>query len=362
MSVQKDYYEILGVSRDATDKEISKKFKSLALKYHPDRQNGRSEEEKKDAEEKFKEINEAYDVLSNPDKRKQYDMFGTVDGRMGGGSPFDGFGGFGGFEDVFNMFGGRGGFHQQQQQARPGKSVQMNIPLNIDDIYLGCTKKVKFKKDVRCMTCHGAGGTDVKTCPHCHGTGRIVKQTQNGFAIYRQEMPCTHCDGTGKTVGKVCPTCHGSGFKQEETIVEVTFPAGVQENQYIEMPDMGSESKHRTGQNGSFIAIAKYNYDKNRYTVTGLDIVEKIHIDYVDALLGTTYKLTLPDGKELDVHIKECTEYGKKLVLRGRGIKAKNQFGQEMTGDYYLHVVYDVPSKLSAEEKKLLEKIKKSRN
>lgn len=361
MSAQKDYYEILGLSRDATDKEIRKAWKRISLELHPDRQNGKTDAEKKEAEEKFKEANEAYTVLSDPEKKKQYDMFGTVDGRMGGGSPFDGFsGGFGGFDDVFNMFGGRGGF-RQQQQIKPGKTVQMNIPLDIEDIYCGCTKKVKYKRDMRCMTCHGEGGSDVKTCPHCNGTGRIVKQSQNGFAIYRQEMPCPHCDGSGKTVGKVCPTCHGSGFRQEENIVELNFPAGVQEGQYIEMPDMGSESKKRNGPNGSFVAVAKYNYDKNRYTVTGLDIVEKIYIDYTDALLGTTYKLVMPDKKELDVNIKECTEYGKKLVLRGRGIKTRNQFGQEMTGDYYIQILYKIPSSLTPEEKKLIEKIRKTR-
>lgn len=362
MAVEKDLYEILGVSRDATDKEISKKYKALALKYHPDRNNG-SEQEKQEAEEKFKEINEAYTILSDPEKRKQYDMFGTVDGRMQGGSPFGGSpfsGPFGGFDDVFDMFSG-GARRQQQQQYRPGKNIQVHVKLDIEDIYCGCTKKIKYKRDVRCMTCHGEGGTDIKTCPHCHGTGIITKSTRNGFAVYTQQMPCPHCEGSGKTVGKVCPTCHGTGFRQEESVIEFSYPAGIQENQYVEIPEMGSEAKHKNGPNGVFIAIAKYAYDRNVYTISGLDIIHKIKINYIDALLGTTYKLVLPDKKELDVHIKECTEPGKKLILRGKGIKTKNHFGQEMAGDYYIEVCYEIPTSLSPEEKKLLEKLKKNK-
>lgn len=365
MSNNKNYYEILGVEKDVNDDNLKKAYRKLSLKYHPDRQQGKSESEQKEAEEKFKEINEAYTNLSDPEKRQQYDMFGTVDGRMqGGGNPFGGnpFGGGFGFDDVFEMFGGGRSRYQQQEMVRPGKNVQMSIPLDIEDIYCGCTKKVKYKRDVRCMTCHGEGGSDVKICPHCGGTGRVIKQSQNGFAVFRQEMPCSHCEGTGKTVGKVCQTCHGSGFKSVENIVEVTFPAGIQEGQGLEMPGEGSESKKRNGQNGSFIAVAKYNYDRNKYTVSGIDIIEKVYVDYVDAMLGMTYKLILPDKKEIDVHIKECTESGKKLVLRGKGIKVRNQFGQEITGDYYLQIIHKVPQSLSAEEKKYLEKIKKTRS
>lgn len=356
----KDLYAILGVERDADDKKIKKSYRNLSLKYHPDRQQGKSEQEQKEAEEKFKEINEAYSVLSDPEKKQQYDMFGTVDGQPGGGNPFSGFGGggFGGFDDIFNIFGGGRGAGSRQQ-VRPGNNIQMKVPLDIKDIYCGCTKKLKFTRDVRCATCHGDGGTDVKICPHCGGTGRIVRQTQQGHAIFRQESECPHCHGTGKVVGKPCMTCGGSGFKQESNIVEVTFPAGVQENQYVEYTGQGSEAKKHGHPNGDFIAIAKYNYDRSRYLIQGLDITEYIHIDYYDALLGTEYMLELPDGKKMNLHINECTEPNKKYILRGKGITATDRFGRELKGDYYVQVVYDIPDKLTEKDRKALESIRK---
>lgn len=356
----KDLYTILGLDRNASEKDIKKSYRNMSLKYHPDRQQGKSEQEQKDAEEKFKEINEAYTILSDPEKKQQYDMFGTIDGQPGGGNPFSGFGGFGGgFEDIFNMFGGRGA--GSRQQVRPGNTIQMKVPLDIKDIYCGCTKKVKYTRDVRCATCHGDGGTDVKICPHCGGTGRVVTQQMQGHAIFRQESACHHCQGTGKVVGKVCQTCHGSGFKQESNIIEVTFPAGVQENQYTEYNGQGSEAKKYGHPNGDFIAIAKYDYDRTRYNIDGLDITEYVHIDYVDALLGTEHMIEMPDGKKINIHIGECTEPNKKYILRQKGIKARDRYGREIIGDYFVQIIYDVPNKLSEKERKSLESIKKSK-
>lgn len=358
----KDLYATLGIDRNATEKEIKSAYRKRSLATHPDKQQGKSDEEKKKAEEEFKEINEAYSILSDPEKKQQYDMFGTIDGQPGGGNPFSGFGGFGGgFEDIFNMFGGGGQRANRGPQPRPGKNIQMKVPLDIKDIYCGCTKKVKFKRDVRCATCHGDGGTDVKICPHCGGTGRLVTQSMQGHAIFRQESECHHCHGTGKIVGKQCPTCHGSGFKQEETIVEVSFPAGVQENQYIEYPGHGSEAKKYGHPNGDFIAIAKYEYDTSRYTIQGVDITEYIHINYIDALLGTEYLLELPDGRKMNIHISECTEPNKKYILRGKGIKIRDRFNREIVGDYYVQVIYDIPKKLTEKERKSLESIRKSK-
>ena len=370
---QKGYYKTLGVKEDASLDEIKKKFKKLSLKYHPDRQVGKSEKEQKEAEAKFKEINEAYQVLSDETKRKNYDTFGDADGHgsgfsggysgggpdlgdiFGAGSPF------GNMADAFSdVFGGSffGGSHRSQTSTRrqtpPGDDMQMKVPLTLEEVFNGCTKKFKYKRKVRCPNCHGAGGTGLKTCPHCHGTGMLYDTHRMGNSIYQQTMPCPHCKGTGQIVEHECPSCHGNKFKEEYQTIEVNFPAGMPENYAIEKHGMGHESADKNMPSGTLLIFASYAFDKNKYRIHNLDVYEKIELNYYDALLGCDYDLKIPNGTTKRVKIPECSQPGKVLKLAGQGIKTGTR-----TGDYYIEIVYKFPTSLSAKEKEALKMIKK---
>lgn len=352
----KDFYRILGVNKNASEKEISSAFRKLSFKYHPDRWATKSEAEKKEAEEKFKEINYAYQVLSDPEKRQNYDNFGDPDAKGHGGG-FD----MGDFSDLFRQFGnmhgfggGFGGFGGGfSEQIEAGQDIQMRIPLTIEEIFNGCTKKVKFNRNVRCPNCHGAGGSGQKTCSHCHGTGQIVTTQRHGMATIQNISVCPHCHGTGYTVDKKCPSCNGSGFKNSTNTVEITFPAGIPNNAGIRYSEQGSESSNVKGRNGDFIAVAKYDFDTNKYVIQGLDVVEKVYIPYYDLLLGCDYTIVLPNKKEKKINLSSCIEEGKLIKLYKEGIKYQNQ-----SGDYYIEIHYEIPKTLSSEERKNIENIK----
>lgn len=351
-------YDILGISKDASDAQIKSAYRKLSLKYHPDRLANKSESERKEGEEKFKKITAAYNVLSDPEKKKNYDMFGDPNGRGGGG--FDG--GFGGFDDLFRQFsnmhgfGGGGPFGGGSpfgERIERGQDIQMRIPLTIEEIFNGCTKKVKYDRNTRCPNCHGVGGTGQKACPHCHGTGQIVTTTRQGFTTMQNISVCHHCHGTGFTVDKKCISCGGSGFKKSSYTLDVTFPPGIQNNSGVQYKEKGSESPNVKGRNGDFIAFASYNIDNNRYIIQGYDVIEKIYIPYYDLLLGCDYKLVLPNKKEKVIALNSCTPEGKLIKLFREGIKHNGN-----VGDYYLEVHYQMPTNLTPEERKQIENIK----
>lgn len=356
MAEEKDLYKILGVERDASDEDIKKAYRKLSLQYHPDKQVGKPEEEKKEAEDKFKEISNAYSVLSDPDKKRKYDMGGSFDFadfgnfHFGGMNPDD-------FGDFFGGIFGRGS-RTRTRSYQPGSDIRMVVPLSIEDVYSGTTKKLKIRRNLRCPNCHGSKGKTTK-CPHCNGTGIITETERTPFGIHQTTRPCHHCQGTGEKVTQSCPSCSGTGYKQEEAVIEVQFPAGIPNDGAIKMPGMGSQSLSPHGQDGSFIAIARYNFDISRYEIHGLDVIEHIKIPYEDCLLGMDYKLTLPDNTTINVTIPQLTESGKMLKIPGKGIEGTTNYGTKRRGDYYLAVQYELPKTLSEEEKKLLEEIRK---
>ena len=367
--MSKNYYDILGVKKDASEKEIKNAFRKLSLKYHPDKQVGKSDDEKKKAEDKFKEINEAYSVLSDPEKKKKYDTFGSVDGGSGGfgGSWSDLFGGhsgsgFGGFEEIFrdieNARNGRrtgrsSAWENVYEHIEPGTDIRMTIPLTIEEIFNGCTKKVKYNRNTRCPNCHGDGGTGKHVCTHCNGTGLMTRLTRNGFMTVQETVPCTYCNGKGTVIDTKCPTCNGSGFRQTSNTIDVTFPPGMINGLGISIENAGNESNSTKGKNGRFIAVAQHNYDGNIYTVNGLDVIQKIYVDYYDLLLGCEYVIELPNGKRHKLNLPSCIPDGKLLRLRNEGIK-----NETSSGDYYLEIHYKMPEKLSDYEREQIINIK----
>lgn len=362
----KDLYEILGLTKKTfTEKACKKNYKKLVLQYHPDKMVNKSEDEKKEAEEKLKEINHAYEVLSDPEKKRNYDMFGedgvkgAPGGRHGGFNPFADLASmFGGFSD-FDPFSGRRNRGGYGARIQPGGDVQMAIPVTIEDLFNGLKKTVKYPIKVRCMSCHGKGGTEEIPCPHCNGTGKIVTQQSFGpnYTSYSETM-CSHCNGTGMTVKNKCKHCGGSGFEKKEVTLDIEFPPGIENGTGVPYPGKGYEAKDYRGENGNFIAIAKYDIDEERYMVDGLNVMEHVYIPYYKCLLGCSYIIEIPNGTRKSVKIKPCTTDGSIMKLKKEGIK--DNTGHR--GDYYICIHYKIPEELTTVERAHLEEIKRSYN
>jgi len=360
--MNKDLYEILGVSRNATEDEIKKAFRKLSLQYHPDRQGGKSEEEKKAAEEKFKEIGAAYAILSDPDKKAQYDRFGTVDENMMNGTGFNFDDIFGHMEDIFGgMFGGsRRTYKKQTPQNHPGMSVKMQVGVSIKDILNGkIDKEVKYDCKVRCHTCNGIGGDGISDCPHCHGTGMITETQYGPFGMIQNSHPCQYCGASGKVIKNKCKSCNGTGFEIKEKSIHVfaNYPRNGQE---ILFKGMGYESKTPGMPAGDLIVVLSYDFDRSKYIIKPdeggcMTIYEKVDVPYYDAILGTSklkgtdFKHKLENGKEVSVNIPKYCQEGQQIDIGGSysGLK------------YKLVVHIKMPTYIRDSEKELLEKIKK---
>lgn len=349
----KDLYEILGIDRNADEKEIKKAFKKAAFRTHPDRQQGKSEEEKKKAEEEFKEISRAYNILSDPDKKLKYDQLGIIDdgtttsGGPAGFDPFEQFAEFfrnNGF-DRGNPFSGR----QRNPEYEPGTHIQMRVKLSFEDIYNGCTKKVKYSRNVRCHTCHGTGGEGKEQCKYCHGTGMFTQTQYTAFGYSSTSSPCPYCNATGYMVKHPCKDCNGTGFEKEEKVITVKFPPGVMNNNGILFNGEGNEAPNEKGKNGNFIAVAQWDFNDEKFYIQGYDVYEKIKVPWNICIAGGQYEFTFPDGEVKYITIHECTQPESHLRIKGRGIANK--------GDYYLIIEYLIPNKLSKKEKDILSKL-----
>lgn len=337
----KDYYNILGVDRNASDDDIKKAFRKLSMKWHPDRHANDSEKDKKEAEEKFKEIAEAYGILSDKEKRDKYDRFGDADA-----PDMSGFGNFGGMstDDIINMFAGRhgggrfSGFgdmfsghgfgRQQREVVTPGTDKVFNMALSIEDIFNGTSKDLEYEIDIRCGHCNGQGGSGVETCSYCHGTGMMTETQRQGYTIIQNSYPCPHCHGTGKTVKDKCTYCNGTGFTKSKRKEKITVPAGVLEGQAIRIDGGGNESKSPKGQNGDLIIQFVYKIDKSKYAIVnkgmGPIVYEKVDIPYYDCILGANKTIVLPNGKKVKYKVEENTKSGDTIVLKGEGINGND--------------------------------------
>ncbi|MDR2963238.1 MAG: molecular chaperone DnaJ [Bacteroidales bacterium] len=365
MASKRDYYEVLGVQKSASKDELKKAYRKLAVQYHPDKNPG-----DKAAEEKFKEAAEAYEVLSNDDKRRQYDQFGHA--APGGGAPGGGFSGFTDINDIFEHFGdilggmgggrfsgfggsgrGRGG---ASRAVRKGSNLRVKVSLTLAEIVQGVEKKLKLKKKITCNTCHGSGAasaSDVQTCSHCHGSGYVVQEVNSIFGRMQQQVPCNVCGGDGKVITKKCATCHGEGVVDGEETVSVKIPAGVAEG--MQMSIAGKGNAVRGGINGDLlvlIAEEKHPFLERE----GNDLVYELEISIPDAVLGATVEIPTVENP-VKIKVEEGTQAGKILRLRGKGVPDVNGYGR---GDLLVHIQIFIPKNLPKDDKKLFETLAQS--
>ena len=355
MADKRDYYEVLGLKKGASESEIKSAFRKKAMKYHPDRNPG-----DKEAEEKFKEVNEAYSILSDPEKKSRYDQFGFA-----GVDPNSGFGqgGFnaGNFEDMFgdifgSMFGGGfGGFGGRQQARRngprKGQDMQARVTITFDEAFFGTKKKIKLRKDVKCKDCGGTGaekGSAKKVCPVCNGSGQIRNQRQTPFGMMANVTTCNNCGGSGEVIENPCPTCGGSGTVKKEVTIEVSIPAGIDDQQVVSIRGQGGPGMNG-GPDGDLFVIVNVRSHKifNRY---GQDLELELPITFTQAALGAEVTIPTMTGK-VSYKIPAGTQPGTTFRLRDKGVSTPGGG----TGDLYVKVLLEVPSNLNAEQKRLLE-------
>lgn len=362
---KRDYYEVLGVGKQATDDEIKTAYRKIAIKYHPDRNPG-----DKNAEEKFKEAAEAYDVLHDPQKRQQYDQFGFDGPGMGGfGGGFSG--GFS-MDDIFSMFGdvfgGRGGFggfgggrSRQPAQFR-GADLRLKVKLTLQEIATGTTKKFKVRKDVSCPHCHGSGaeaGSSSETCPNCHGSGVEIRTQQSIFGMMQTQSTCHVCGGEGTIIKNKCAHCHGEGVVKGEEVVEINIPAGVAEGMVVNVPGKGNAGRHN-GVNGD-IQVFIEEEPNDTFIRDGNNLLYNLLLDFPTAALGGTVDIPTIEGNTVKIKIEPGTQPGKTLRLRDKGLDPVRGYGNEK-GDLIVNISVYVPKTLSKEEKKAVEQFKESDN
>lgn len=363
---KRDYYEVLGVDKNATEDDIKNAYRKIAIKYHPDRNPG-----DKAAEEKFKEAAEAYDVLHDPQKRQQYDRFG-FDGPGGGG--FSGFSGSGGFsmDDIFSMFGdvfgGRGGFGGfggfgggQGKPQHHGSDLRLKVRLTLQEISTGVTKKFKVKKDVCCSHCHGTGAegnSGTETCTTCHGSGVVVRTTQSMFGMMQTQTICPTCQGEGRIIKDKCHACHGQGVVKGDEVVEIKIPAGVSEGVVVRVPGKGNAGKYNGTPGDIHVYIEEEPSDT--FIRDGKDVIYNLLLDFPTAALGGNAEIPTIDGGRARIKVEPGTQPGKTLRLRGKGLPAVQGYGG--TGDLVVNISVYVPKTLSREEKEALQKMQKSDN
>ncbi|CDB11128.1 chaperone dnaJ [Bacteroides sp. CAG:633] len=377
---KRDYYEVLGVDKKASADEIKKAYRKKAIQYHPDKNPG-----DKEAEEKFKEAAEAYDVLSNPEKRARYDQFGHagVSGAAGNGGPFGGFSGGMSMDDIFSMFGdifgGHGGFGggfggfggdggAQQRRYRgsdlrgKGKlnlKERVKVKLNLKEISTGVEKKFKLKKYVPCSHCHGTGAEGnggTETCPTCNGSGTVIRKQQTILGTMQTRSTCPTCGGEGKIIKNKCKECGGEGIVYGEEVVTVKIPAGVAEGMQLSMSGKGNAGKHN-GIPGDLLILIEEEADKELIRDEN-DLIYNLLLSFPTAALGGTVEIPTIDGK-VKVKIESGTQPGKVLRLRGKGLPSVNGYG---TGDLLVNISVYVPETLSKDEKKQLEEMENSDN
>lgn len=358
---KRDDYEVLGVSKSADATEIKKAYRKLALKYHPDKNPG-----DKEAEEKFKEAAEAYDVLSNEEKRRRYDQFGHAgvggagQGGFGGGMSMDDI--FSQFGDIFGSFGGFSGFGgfgggRSARRVNRGTNLRVKVKMNLQEIATGIEKKIKVKKYVACQHCNGTGAKDGKsysTCSTCKGSGQVTRVQNTILGAMQTTSTCPTCEGEGKIINEKCTFCNGEGVLMSEEVISINIPAGVGEGMQLSLSGKGNAAR-RGGVNGDLIVLIEEE-EHPELVRDGNDLLYNVFIGYPEAVLGETVEIPTIEGK-VKVKIEAGTQPGKILRLRGKGLPDVNGYGR---GDLLAKVNVWIPKNLSKDEKKLVEKMKEA--
>ena len=367
MAEKRDYYEVLGVDRNASEDEIKVAYRKLAIKYHPDRNPGN-----KEAEEKFKEAAEAYEVLHDPQKRQQYDQFG-----FNGPQGFSDFGGGGmNMDDIFsmfgNIFGGHGGFgggfegfgggSQGGQRVYRGSDLRLKVKLSLQDIASGVTKRFKVKEDVPCDKCKGTGcenGSSPETCPTCHGSGMVTRTVRSMFGMMQTQSECPTCHGEGTIIKNKCKACSGTGVVKGEKVVEINIPAGVEEGMVLNVHGKGNAGP-RNGVAGD-IQVMIEEEKNDTFVRDKQDVIYNLLLDFPTAALGGEAEIPTIDGKQISLKIDAGTQPGKSVRLRGKGLPAVKGYGSGV-GDLIVNMSVYVPKTLNKKEKKAIEELRESEN
>nr|WP_307774815.1 molecular chaperone DnaJ [uncultured Cetobacterium sp.] len=367
---KRDFYEILGISKDASDAEIKKAYRKAAMKYHPDKFSNASDAEKKDAEDKFKEINEAYQVLSDENKKAQYDRFGHAAFENGGGGAGGfggGFGGFGGggfenFDDIFgSFFGGGGGFGgfggSQRRGPEPGDDLRYNLEITLEEAAKGVEKTLKYKRQGTCKTCNGSGAekdSKMKKCSKCNGSGTINVNQRTVFGTFQTTQECDACHGKGEIPEHKCKKCHGTGIDVEMVEKTIKIPAGIDDGQKLRVTGMGNASTEG-GPNGDlfvYITVKEHPFFERR----GVDIICDVPVTFAKAALGGEIEIPTLNGKKT-IKIPAGTQNDKLFRMKGEGIKNPRS---PYTGDQIVRIKIEVPVNLNEEQQELLKKFDES--
>ena len=367
MANKRDYYEVLGISKEASADDIKKAYRKLAVKYHPDKNPGN-----KEAEEKFKEAAEAYSVLSDPDKKAKYDRFGHA-GVDGAGPDFSG--GFGNLNDILNDlfggafgggFGGFGGFGggfggqrgQRQQRVYRGRDIRVRVKLTLEEIAKGIEKEISIEKNVPCTECGGKGAknsSDIKTCPACNGTGQVQRVVNSFLGQTVTYSTCQQCDGEGKIISNPCRSCNGTGLVRKRETIKVKIPAGVEAGMQLTLQGEGHAAKNN-GINGDLLVVIEEHAHADLKREGNNLYYTKI-ISVVDAMLGAEVTVPCLDG-DYKIKVDAGTQSGEVIRLRGRGLPSVNGYGG--TGDLYVKIAVWIPKKLNKDEKAVIESLRNS--